>query len=948
MLELRAARHRSTQDYGRFARLGLGFAAGILALATVLDIGAQQPTAAHGLCLAIAAILLSMAFPRAPETATPLRLPRAAAGRRLYAGIGLTALGCLVAGSGAYSGYQSFDNLFYYGLALFVAGGLLIGAGLFLASNWHLRIAPARWLAVLRQHKLEALALAGILLLGIVLRLYQLGYYPPPYGFFLVDEPQIGAAASQFIHHGSYPWNYPELVYGAVLSFKIFGTSMLSLRYPVVLAGIILLCAFYPFARLFYCWPVALAGTTLLAVSRYEIAYTRLVLPACTMMVYEFVIFLLGALAIRGRAAYFNYAVMGLLVGLGMYSHTSFRLVPLLLILFWIGWLISARAHLPAIVRAHSLGWLLFLAVAMVTAPPYIGLVRADTHAFTERHTSIMPILFNQGSDIASNPGATLRTHAEQLAGYFIGPNEAALPVNPPGTSLLDPVTGTLFLLGLGYGLLHLRRPYILMLVTWFTLTVVTGGLLTLTVDGHRFIGALPTVFLLACLPLEVVWRAVRDWRPPAQGLTVAATLIGLAGAGWVNFDTMFNRLSHNGIVRQQFDGQDLEAIQYFAQHGRQSYNYLMGYFAIPTAGTDYAWMVPGLQGRNAVDLDDLLPLHDPLTGAQVHIVVTEPYPPAEVPRAIARIYPTARTDSWQSMDKSQTFSATTVDNAAIAAQQGLAGPCPVPLPCPSRPEPTVSGAAVHWTGSMYIPVRGTYRLSASLPSQGAQRPSIVHLDGKPLTSAIDLNPGWYDVDLESQGRVSPGAPSLGWAGPTGTGIVPAYDLRRTAAHGMLLLFPSPAAPTLSQVAPKRVPFPFFQAIAGPDSGWPSADATGQTYRALLSGIIAGGHAGTYTMQLRSFRGQTTVFLDNHVVGRGLGTPEEGSILTPISLHLTGRPQVLRIELETRVLPNTAVGAALFTDGPNGSASGFLPWEWLTPPSVWEPLPTWLPLSGTP
>ncbi|MGH2410075.1 MAG: glycosyltransferase family 39 protein, partial [Chloroflexota bacterium] len=337
-------------------RLTLALAAITVALATVLAIGAQQPTWTQGVLLLVAAVALTVAFPVSPAAPSATALPRMAAGRRLYAGIGLAVIGCAAAAVGGYVGYQDFDNLFFGGLILFGVGAVFIAAGLYLAGDPHPGSLPRTWLLAVRRHPREGIAIFCVLVLGIGLRLYQLGSYPPPFGFYIVDEPQIGLLASNALFHGAHPWQYPELVYGAVLSFKLFGMSMLAVRYPVVLAGIIAFCVFYPFARLWYSPPVALAGAALLAVSRYEIMYTRLVLPACTMMVYEFLIFLCGAFAIRGRGTYFNYAAMGLLLGLGLYSHTSFRLVPILLVLGWVGWLIGERRRFWIIVRAHGPG----------------------------------------------------------------------------------------------------------------------------------------------------------------------------------------------------------------------------------------------------------------------------------------------------------------------------------------------------------------------------------------------------------------------------------------------------------------------------------------------------------------------------------------------------------------------------------------------------------------
>ncbi|HVC83260.1 MAG TPA: glycosyltransferase family 39 protein [Chloroflexota bacterium] len=910
----------------------------MIALATVLASGAQQPTWNQGFLLALAAVALAAAFPFSPAPPIAPALPRAAEGRRLYTGIGLTAGGCVAAAAGGYTGYQDFDHLFFGGLILYGGGALLIAAGLYLASDSHAGSLPRAWLLAVRRHPREGLAILCVLVLGIGLRLYQLGYYPPPFGFYIVDEPQIGLLASNALFHGGHPWQYPELVYGAVLSFKLFGMSMLAVRYPVVLAGIIAFCAFYPFARLWYSPPVALAGAALLAASRYEIMYTRLVLPACTMMVYELLIFLCAAFAIRGRGTYFNYAAMGLLLGLGLYSHTSFRLVPILLALWWIGWLFTERRRFRIIVRTHGLGWLLLVTIAAIIALPYLGIVRQTPQAFSERFTSIMPILFDRGAG-AANIGDQLRQHAEQLAGYFVGPSEETVVVNPPHTSLLDPITAALCFLGAGYALLHLRRPYALMLAGWVIITLVMGGLLTSTVDGHRFIGALPAIFLLACLPLEVLWQARRTVPPVLARAVAVAVVTGIAVSGWLNFQTSFVTLSQGLAARSLFDGQAIETTKYFGDHGAGSYNYLMGYYAFPGPGSDYGWMAHWPPGQNADSLDQVLPLSDPLPDTSVHVVVADPFPTVDLARAVTQLYPTARTVYWRDTSRDHVFSATTVDAAAITAQEGLSGPCPSPAPCQrgSRPRP---GLPSYWTGSIHAATLGRYQIGL----QGVDHDrGTISLEGRRLTGPVSLYPGWYTLMVEIPGSRSFNPPGLGWTTPDQAGVVPNYDLNRSVAHGMLLQLSTVGLSHPDQSGFRRVPFPFLQAASSKSTGWPGTDTAIQTYRGILTGTITAGHPGTYLMGLDSTNGQVAVFLDGRLIGRGVGPLGASAVETPISLHLNGKAQELRIELETTMTGNNAAAAGLFARNFQGRRDGFLPWDWLTPPAPWAPAASWIP-----
>src|SRR5436190_240010 len=109
-----------------YLRLGGMIVAWLLTLATVLNIGHQEPTASHWLLLALASVLLTLAVPAAPPALLRARAPGVARGRRLRAGIAVVALGCVVAAIGGSNGYQNWDYIFGPGLLDYAAGAVLV------------------------------------------------------------------------------------------------------------------------------------------------------------------------------------------------------------------------------------------------------------------------------------------------------------------------------------------------------------------------------------------------------------------------------------------------------------------------------------------------------------------------------------------------------------------------------------------------------------------------------------------------------------------------------------------------------------------------------------------------------------------------------------------------------------------------------------------------------
>ena len=918
---------------GRPRSMILGLSgAGLVAL--TLSGMSSLPTGRQELLLVAGVALVLIAFPRAPRLEVRSVPPFVARGRRRIAGLALAALGFALAGIAAWNGYSRFDSLFDGGFWQFAAGGVLAASGLAVISIRVQRAPVARARATLSKSAPELVCVTAVLLAGFVCRVYRITSYPPAFGWPIVDEPQIGLAAVNIVKHGGHAWQYPELVYSGIVSLRLFGASMAALRYPGALISCMCLVAFYLFVRLYFRWPVALAGTALLAVSHWDLAYSRIVVPATWMMVYELFIILLAAYAVRGRGSYPAYFAMGVLTGIGAYSHASFRLVPILLVLFAIGWLLSQRRTMVRSVRSHAPGWLLYAITALIVALPYVGIARADTHmAFSERFTSIMPILFDRNS--LTDPGAMLRANLQSLVNFFSGSGDGWAAVDPHGTPMLDIWTGTLFLLGFCFALLHCRQPRYAMWVTWLVLTLVTGGLLTSDFAPERFLGALPVVFVLACVPLQVGYDVVvarRDWtRWCAAGGLVAV----ICAAGASNLHTYFAVLPDSTDFQNVYNTESSDVVSYFRAHGHGGYGYLIGDMAFPAQGSDYGWLANEPQGRNAADLADLLPIHDAITQQSVNILVANSYRPDAITRAVRLVYPQGREQQWSHAGIRRSYAAVTIAAADVTASQGLAGPCPRPAPCAAqpgasaRPDPM---SHAFWTGSVYIPVAGRYTLRLPRATNPASRLSI---EGRDAKRGLDLARGWYSLSIELVGPSASSPPTIDWTGPGASGVVPANFLYRGAAHGMTLQFLSALGVGTALVAPARCPFPEFLFTLAHDDGRPLAEGSQQPFRAVLSGIVAAGHAGTYRVAIDSYGGDATVFLDGRGAGATVHTVPHNSTTQPpdesiFELTLNGRAQNLQIQYDSGTAMGEISGVDLVRILPDGTRT-FFPWEWFSP-----------------
>jgi len=144
------------------------------------------------------------------------------------------------------------------------------------------------------------------------------------------------------------------------------------LRAVAIAAGVLTLLVLYLFARDRFGWPVALVSTAFLAVSPWHILYSRVGERAVLAPIFALATigFFLKALE-TGRMR--DHLAWGVFLGLGFWSYTSFRAVPIAMVVFWLlrrplGWAAGSpadprarRALLVALGAAAALVALLML-----------------------------------------------------------------------------------------------------------------------------------------------------------------------------------------------------------------------------------------------------------------------------------------------------------------------------------------------------------------------------------------------------------------------------------------------------------------------------------------------------------------------------------------------------------------------------------------------------------
>ncbi len=404
--------------------------------------------------------------------------------------------------------------------------------------------------------------LAGILLLATFLRVYNIDNAPP--GIY-PDEANNGTNAYDAMVSGDYQWFYPDnngregLYINMIgISFKLFNVSMLTLKLPSIFFGILTVLGVYLLCReLFRKKPhLALIASYLTAVSFWAINFSRIgfraiMLPAILTFTFYFLF--------RGLRTFdpikknyhhlYNFAIAGLIFGLGMHSYIAFRIAPLILIMTLIALLITYRHFL----KNYWHGILLFMIFSFLSAAPMLWTFHTHPELVNSRSGSISILSeeVNEG-DLFGTLAETVMLSLAKF-NFYGDPNwRHGYPPYPT----LELITGIAFLFGIIYsfilfckscrtikkerhsGISSPINTFVVqtLLLSWFFIMLIPEFM---TREGlpHalRSIGALPVVYIFAALTFDFILTKAKERSAQTHAITLALILITLFYVGLFN-----------------------------------------------------------------------------------------------------------------------------------------------------------------------------------------------------------------------------------------------------------------------------------------------------------------------------------------------------------------------------------------------------------------------------
>lgn len=425
------------------------------------------------------------------------------------------------------------------GVGLALAGGLLlVGVGRLPLPRLHLLIVLA------------------IFAFAVFLRVYQLDQYP--FGVWY-DEAIYGIRArSVLLDPGFRPFygenlTFPHLVFYA-MGLQTFGfANIVGVRIvSALLASVGVFVAYLVGRELRGVW-FGILLAFLLAVMRWSVNFSRIGMTGAELSTFVLLAFYFAIrLARYGRLR--DALWFGAALGVGVYFYRAY-LVQVAAVAVYL--LLAYPFLRRSWKRTLALAFTALLALLIVLIP--VGVFAVDQP--DEYWTRLNQVsIYNEGlPDVNAAIVESTVKHLEMF--HLRGDNNGRH--NLPGEPMLDPVMGSLAVIGLFVALRERRREHLVFLIS--LVIALTGGIFSVSFEapqGLRVIGVITAVIYFSALGLDGLARtaaaALQTFVPKAQSRLVrgvvafAALVLLFVLCAW-NLNIYFNRQRTNPVVWSSF-----------------------------------------------------------------------------------------------------------------------------------------------------------------------------------------------------------------------------------------------------------------------------------------------------------------------------------------------------------------------------------------------------------
>ena len=466
--------------------------------------------------------------------------------RRILAGSSLILLGsilCLAALALFRDAHSYMPAWSIFAGSIFVS---CIGASL-LKSNQR---ADSPLVSNHRRRYYVAIILSAILVMTFLLRVYDITEFPAGLWY---DEADNIVRAAAFHHNPSStpvfsPSTHLPTLFLIPIAFlqEILGPNWIAGRLVSALFSIGFVGAIFLFARRISGISVALISAYLACVMRWSLNWGRIGMHGITAAFFSAICGYLLIKSVR-KWSPFWFFWSGLAMGIGMWFYAAFRMFPLVaIVIIAIGVTFSFPGWKRVIISLISLSWGSFLGAGPVIQH---AILQSEEFFRRTRESSIFTL---------HNQDQLWDVFIESLNKHLMMFNAMGDP-NPrhniPNEPMLDPITGTLFLVGILAIIFH--RRWIMFILPAWVLIMIFPGVLTVPWESPqslRSIGTLPAVIVIAALPIAMLWRLSRlSFGKMGRALVTVSMVIILAGIGALNIYGYFGIQRNNPEVFAEF-----------------------------------------------------------------------------------------------------------------------------------------------------------------------------------------------------------------------------------------------------------------------------------------------------------------------------------------------------------------------------------------------------------
>jgi len=445
----------------------------------------------------------------------------------------LVGIGCVVYVA-AVSGSRSAGSSFWDLIALWIIG-VALGAGAFV--DWATLPRRLRRKARVLLHPGPEAVFVVILAIGaFLLRGTRLDSIP----FVLSDDEAAMGMEAIAVMEGRLTspfvtgWlSHPTLFFFLQAAFlRFFGTTTVALRLPSALVSSATLVLLYVFARRYYGRWVAIVAAVFFCTYHYAIHYGRSGLNNIWDPCFALGVFYLTSRGLEAKRLG-DLLAAGLLMGLAIYFYMGARLIPIILVVYLVYWALRR----PGLLHDNLAYLAVFGLMALIVALPLLAFFARHPQDMMARWTWLG--IFPSGW-VEQEMQRTGKGTLGVLFGQFV---KSVLAFNcfpdptfhyRPGIPLLRFFTSVLFVFGLTYALRKWREREYFLLLAWYLLVIIFGGvLLENPPSSPRLVLAIPPVVICVALGMVKISSYIQLTLNRGRELAVGISVILLLFASY-------------------------------------------------------------------------------------------------------------------------------------------------------------------------------------------------------------------------------------------------------------------------------------------------------------------------------------------------------------------------------------------------------------------------------